>query len=296
MRPQDVLIIYNGLSPPAMGVAEALAERLGTRLPPSPADTPSQEASQALASAPLVVTVGGDGTILRAVRFTAPLGVPLLGVNLGRLGFLTEVEGADALELVPRYLEEGFAWVQERTMLEVQACAPGQLPCPTAHLLNEVVVNRGPAARVPRIRVRVDGADLATYSADAVIVASATGSTAYALSAGGPILYPASTDMLLKAVAPHGDLAAGVVVPGNATVELTVQTADPCFLNGDGHWSMEVGEEHVIRVSKSPHMARFLRAGPPGQFYETLLYRLHRGPAAPAPLSQSTGPGSAQRG
>jgi NAD+ kinase len=293
MRSQDVLIIYNALSPTAMGVAEALAERLGTRLPPSPADTLSQEANQALASVSLVVTVGGDGTILRAVKLAAPLGVPLLGVNLGRLGFLTEVEGADALERVPRYLEEGFAWVQARTMLEVQACTPSQLPCPTAHLLNEVVVTRGPTARVPRIRVRVDGADLATYSGDAVIVASATGSTAYTLSAGGPILYPTSTDMLIKAVAPHGDLAAGVIVPGNASVELTIQTADPCFLNGDGYWSMEVGEEHVVRVTKSPLIARFLRAGPPERFYETLLYRLHRGPAAPASLSQSIGPESA---
>ena len=233
------------------------------------------------------MTVGGDGTILRAARLAAPLEIPLLGVNLGRLGFLTEVEGANALELVPRYLEPGFAWLQERSMLRVQVRA-GDAGDEGEHLsfdaLNDVVVGRGPASRLPRIHVRVDDVELATYSADAVIVASATGSTGYALSAGGPILYPSSTDMVLKAVAPHGDLAPAVLVPADASLDLTVDSRDHCLVTADGYWHQEISERHAVRVAGSPHRASFLRAGARARFYETLLYRLHRGPSPPPPL------------
>jgi NAD+ kinase len=283
MNPEEVLIIHNALSREATQMAAALVSRLGTRLPMRPAEGTDEPLS---GPASLVVTVGGDGTILRAAQQAAPLGVPLLGVNLGRLGFLTEVEAADALDLVPRYLQQGFAWVQERSMLQVQVRAPGQESHPTVHALNDVVVGRGPTARLPRILVRVDSADLAIYSADAVIVASATGSTGYALSAGGPILYPTSSDMVLKAVAPHGDLAAAVIVPADALVELSVQPGVQGYLSADGYWDLELRDEHTVRVTKSPYTARFLRAGTPERFYETLLYRLHRGPALPAPLPQ----------
>jgi NAD+ kinase len=294
MDPHNVQIIYNGLSVEALKMAEALALRLGTRHALRTADEGGLPMPD---DVELVVTVGGDGTILRAARFAAPLGVPLLGVNLGRLGFLTEVEGSDALEGVPYYLQAGYALVQERNMLEVQVCAPGEEPCPAAHALNDVVVGKGHGGgRIARILVRVDGAELGIYSADAVIVASATGSTAYALSTGGPILYPTSSDMLLKAVAPHGDLAAAVVVPADAVVELVLQTRDPAVVSADGYWERGLGPEQTVRVAKSPHVARFLRAGTPQRFYETLLYRLYRGPAAPAPLPLPNFPETPHRG
>ena len=281
MDPKDALIIYNALSPAAVQLAEELAECLGASQRPRPAD----DAGASPARRPsVVVTVGGDGTILRAARLAAPLDVPLLGVNLGRLGFLTEVEAANALELVPRYLEPGFAWLQERSMLQAQVVVPGQDRPASVTALNDVVVGRGPTSRLPRIRVRVDGVDLATYSADAVIVASATGSTGYALSAGGPILHPSSSDMVLKAVAPHGDLAAAVLVPRDSVLELAVLSRGNSFVTADGYWHVELAEDQPVRVTSSPHKAHFLRAGTPARFYETLVYRLHRGPAPPAPL------------
>ena len=283
--PHDALIVYNALSPDAQEMAEALAAKLDSRWPLRAAE---DAAGPLPASPSVIITVGGDGTILRAAQLAAPLGVLLLGVNLGRLGFLTEVEGHDALDMLLRYLKPGFAWVQERSMLQVQVQGPDREDPPVSYALNDVVVGRGPTARLPRIHVRVNGVELATYSADAVIVASATGSTGYALSAGGPILYPSSPDMVLKAVAPHGDLAAAVVVPSDSVVELTVHSRASSTVSADGHWDVQVDERHTIRVSKSPHVARFLRAGSPERFYETLLYRLHRGPAVPGPLPLST--------
>ncbi len=293
MDPQNVFIIYNELSPEAHQMAQALAARLGTPWPPRPADGPDEPLP---ASASLVVTVGGDGTILRAARAAAPEGVPLLGVNLGHLGFLTEIEATDAFDLLPHYLEPGFGWTQERSMLRVRVGALEDTTYQEAHVLNDVVVGRGPMARLQRIRVRVDGAELATYFADAVIVASATGSTGYALSAGGPILYPTSPDIVLKAVAPHGDLAAAMVVSAESEVELNVSARDHSLLTADGHWSVELREGQTARISRSPYVARFLRAGTPERFYETLLYRLHREPLPPSPLPLPASPEAQHRG
>ena len=278
---RNVQLIYNPQSDEARGLADELARMLGTGRPALSAEA----VTQPLADPPsLVVTVGGDGTILRASHIAAPINVPLLGVNLGRLGFLTEVEAADALEMVPHYLEPDFAWVQERGMIHVQVQMGSGGPPSSTHALNDVVVGRGALARLPRIHVWVNGAGLATYSADAVIVATATGSTGYALSAGGPILYPTSRDLLLKAVAPHGDLAAAVVVPEESVVELAVEAPAGASLTVDGYWHLELPSQHQVRVEKSPHIARFLRAGSQERFYETLLYRLHRGPTAPQDL------------
>ena len=186
----DVLIVYNPRSDEARGLAEALASRLGTAHRIRSADEAGELASPVGLQA--VVTVGGDGTILRAVQVAAPAGVPLLGVNMGRLGFMTEVEALDALERVPRYLEPGYAWVEERSMLEarVDPVTAAGSPWGPVHALNDVVVGRGVPARLVHIRAVVDGVELATYRADAIIVATATGSTGYALSAGGPVLYP----------------------------------------------------------------------------------------------------------
>lgn len=287
---KDALVIYNALSPEAAVLAGQLSELLDTNQPPCPADG----AEVPLLSLPsIAITVGGDGTILRAARLAAPHGVPLLGVNLGHLGFLTEIEGSNALEIVPRYLEMGFTWIQERSMLRAEIIdrdSGKPLSDPertgTVDALNDIVVSRAPMSRLAGIRVRVDDVQLATYSADAVIVASATGSTGYALSAGGPILYPGSSDMILKAVAPHGDLASAVLISNQSTIELSDDSDGHRLIIADGHWGRELSKGQAIRVSLSPHKAKFLRAGGASRFYETLLYRLHRRPSPPSPMSE----------
>lgn len=277
--PGLALVVYNGRSADARGLAEQLARRLGTRLPACAADSLAPIAVGAPHQVPSVlVTVGGDGTLLRAAHVGAPAHVPLLGVNMGRLGFLTEVESADAVDLVPRYLgEEGYAWLEPRAMLQASVLAGAEETHAAVHGLNEVVVGHRTVAHLARLAVAVDGAQLTTYAADAVIIATATGSTAYALSAGGPIMYPVSRDMVLTAVASHGDLSAPVVLPQSAHVEVAVIGEYPASVSVDGAFEMPVAEGEVVHVRASPHVAQFLRAAAPAQFYETLVYRLRRG-------------------
>ena len=272
--PTQAAILYNAVSDRALPLAEELADALGTHLPLF--STAGGEAALAELVPSVLITVGGDGTLLRAARLAAEADVPLLGVNLGRLGFLTEIEAADALELAPQYLEGGFTWVDERRMVQAVTHASGASIGPAA-VLNDVVVGRGRIAHLARIGVAVNGVDLTTYQADAVIVSTATGSTAYALAAGGPILYPASGDMVIVPVATHGDLDAPVVVPENSSVELTIKSDHDAIMTADGFVDVPMGRGDTVTVSRSPYRARFLRAGSPDQFYETLVYRLRRG-------------------
>ncbi|MDE2836117.1 MAG: NAD(+)/NADH kinase [Chloroflexota bacterium] len=272
--PGKVAILYNAVSDRARPLAEELAAALGTRQPLL--STSDGEAALAELAPSALVTVGGDGTLLRAARMAAEADVPLLGVNLGRLGFLTEIEAADSLELVPEYLEGGFTWVDERRMVQAVTRASGE-SSGAAAVLNDVVVGRGRIAHLTQIGVSVNGVELTTYQADAVIVSTATGSTAYALAAGGPILYPASGDMVIVPVATHGDLDAPVVVPEDCSVELTIKSDHDAIMTADGFIDVPMGRGDTVTVSRSPYRARFLRAGSPDRFYETLVYRLRRG-------------------
>ena len=272
--PTQAAILYNTVSDRARPLAEELADALGTHHPLL--STSAGEAALAEIAPAALITVGGDGTLLRAARMAAEADVPLLGVNLGRLGFLTEIEAADALELVPQYLEGGFTWIDERRMVQAVTRAAGESSA-TAAVLNDVVVGRGRIAHLARIGVAVNGVELTTYQADAVIVSTATGSTAYALAAGGPILYPASGDMVIVPVATHGDLDAPVVVPEDSSVELTIKSDHDAIMTADGFVDVPMGRGDTVTVSRSPYRARFLRAGSPDQFYETLVYRLRRG-------------------
>lgn len=296
IAPASALICYNAASAPAFDLAERLRVGLGSRHPLRALD----DATTALGSpAPgVVVTVGGDGTLLRAARLAAQAGVPLLGVNMGRLGFLTEVEASEATDLVPRYLAgevPGGVWADRRAMLQaVVRTATGEHP--PVDVLNDVVVGRGALAHLARISVTVDGAELTTYQADAVIVATATGSTAYALSAGGPILHPALADTVLVPVAAHGDLDAPVVVPREAVVELEVMSEHPSIASADGITEVPLGPGDRVRVSTSPHEAVFLRAGAPARFYETLVYRLRRGADQSVRLARLMAEEEARRG
>ena len=272
--PAQAAILYNAVSDRARPLAEELADALGTRHPLL--STSAGEAVLSEIAPAVLITIGGDGTLLRAARMAAEADVPLLGVNLGRLGFLTEIEAADALELVPQYLEGGFTWIDERRMVQAVTDTGGERSG-SAAVLNDVVVGRGRIAHLTRIGVAVNGVELTTYQADAVIVSTATGSTAYALAAGGPILYPASGDMVIVPVATHGDLDAPVVVPEDCSVELTIKSDHDAIMTADGFVDVPMGKGDTVAVSRSPYRARFLRAGSPDRFYETLVYRLRRG-------------------
>jgi NAD+ kinase len=201
---------------------------------------------------------------------------------------MTELEANEALDKVPVYME-GTIRVEERYMLQA-AILPqngqdghehshvvnGQgHPDPGGyHALNDAVVGRGAMSRVVNISAFIDGAHLTDFRADAVMVSTATGSTGYNLSVGGPILSPHASEIILKAVAPHVGMAPALVLPSSSVVDLTVETDHQVMLSVDGYIDLELAPGDSVRVQRSPHKALFLRAHPYTQFYATLTRRL----------------------
>jgi len=237
----------------------------------------------------LLVTLGGDGSILRAARAAAPYGTPILGVNLGRVGFLTEAEPETWQEVLARVLA-GDYWVEERMMLRVVVHRSGEA-LGQAEALNDVVVGRGAQARVVHLRTEVDGGHLATYVADGLIVATPTGSTAYALAAGGPILPPQLRNVLLVPVAPHLSMARPIVLSEGVTVRIAVTAGQAAVLTVDGEVQAELESGDEVMVDVSPHVARFARVQERTYFYKTLVARLVPRNHIPGIKSQISEPG-----
>ncbi|HZP25651.1 MAG TPA: NAD(+)/NADH kinase [Dehalococcoidia bacterium] len=216
----------------------------------------------------LLVCVGGDGTMLWAARTVCPEKVPILGVNMGRLGFLAELNPAEAHEKLPLVLD-GAGRIEERTMLQVEVNR-GQV----YHALNDVIIGRSTVGKPVYIDASVDGERLAYYRADAVIVATATGSTAYSFSAGGPILYPESQELVLTPVAPHLVTGRSLVLDPDARIELTVATDHTAVFSADGQEDHHLSSGSRIAVKRSPYVTRFLRLSPPSHHYAQLAERL----------------------
>ncbi|HIP88112.1 MAG TPA: NAD(+)/NADH kinase, partial [Anaerolineales bacterium] len=227
-----------------------------------------EETARRMARTGLLITLGGDGSILRVARAAAGYGTLILGVNLGRMGFLTEAEPDGWQTVLPRVLA-GDYWVEERMMLRAQVPTPVQ-----GDALNDVVVGQGVLGRVVRLEVRIDGDLLTTYVADALIVATPTGSTAYALAAGGPIMPPQQRNILLVPVAPHLSLDRAVVLAEGACVEVTVRGHSPAALTLDGERVAGLTPGETVRIEASPHVARFARVRERDYFYRTLMARL----------------------
>ena len=221
------------------------------------------------------VTIGGDGTILRTVRLAAPAGIPIVGVNLGRVGFMAELTAEEAPERISSFAS-GEGWTEERTMLEARILPARQTAenVPSYTGLNDAVVSRTKPSRMVYVQVRVDDYPLAAYAADAVIVSTATGSTGYALGAGGPILYAESTSLLVQPVVPQlADSAAIVLHPG-AVVEIEVEADQDAMVSVDGYLDLDLSPGDIVRVQESQHKARFLRQGSPHRLPAALSRRL----------------------
>ena len=256
--------VYYHARPAPAEFAAALTEQLAGAVEHvwSCAAHDESEAEQ-LPGTDLIICVGGDGTVLRAARLAAPHGVPLLGVNMGRLGFLTELVPAEVSDRLVEILSDGGR-IEERSMLvaRVQGTAyDGEY-----HALNDVVIGRRSIGRAVYVEVDVDGERFTAYSADAVVVASATGSTGYNLSAGGPILHPESREIVLTPVAPHLSMSRSVVLPADAEIALVSRT-NQASLSIDGQEDIDLVEGARIAVRRGPHVARFLRLSPPQHFY-----------------------------
>ncbi len=221
----------------------------------------------------LILTIGGDGTILRAAQVAFPEQIPIIGINLGRLGFMTELSTDEAKDKLTALLEGG-GWVDERAMLEAELQPGESEPPSTFYALNDVVVARGGVARVVYVEASIDGEVLTTYKGDGVIVATATGSTGYSLAAGGPILHPRAKEFLLLPVMPHLSPAYPMVLPATAVVRLRLATTHQATLGIDGHINLSLTSGAVITVKHSSRVARFLRSRPETSFYASLEQKL----------------------
>ena len=281
---------------PRLSEALALCEALKERLQQSKYEVWTASAWAEQSTTPLMpdtsalVTIGGDGTILRAARSLIPHPIPILGIRYGRLGFLAGVPPEDALEQVPHLLEREES-PSTRAMLQA-TCPPTVLNAlftqehhplladePQLNGLNDVVIARGAVGRPITIMVSVDKQPVTSYRADAVIVATATGSTGYVLAAGGPVLHPTSPNIILMPVSAHATLDNPMVLEPYAEVELTVHSDQGAFLSVDGQVDLPLPEGATVTVRRSPYNAYFIHDGSIDQFYSQLLTRLHFGEA-----------------
>ena len=221
----------------------------------------------------LVVVAGGDGTILRTVHSIAAHSIPIVGVNMGRVGFMSELSVSEAAERLPDYLNGG-ARVERRMMLRAVVTGPNGETVLEMDALNDVVVGRMGVAHLLDIETVVDDEFLTTYRADAVIVSTPTGSTGYALSAGGPIFFPEALMMMLQPVAPHTGLRDGLVLPHDTRIAISVGADKQASLSVDGLEDVEMLPGFQVNISRSPHQALFLRSKPRTAFYNELTRRL----------------------
>lgn len=270
-------ILYHPKIPPTQRVAREIADFVG-----------KQDVSAWLASTwdeprvrdqvehlDLALVLGGDGSILRTARMVAPHGVPIVGLNMGRLGFLSELTPDNWRARLPSILVGGF-WIEERMML----CAEAQRHGTTFgdyEALNDVVISRGSLARMIRVHTHIDGGHLVTYAADGVIVSTPTGSTAYALAVGGPIMPPELHNILLIPIAPHLSLERAIVLSEGAVVDLRISTDHEAILTVDGQFAFALADGDRIVVRASPYQARFARVQERTYFYKTLMTRLRAG-------------------
>jgi NAD+ kinase len=219
----------------------------------------------------LVLTTGGDGTILRAAQIVLRYQIPITGINMGTLGFLTEIKKDEAFVQLEQILN-GEGWVEQRTMLEAQI-VNSNLASPL-YALNDVVLARGGIAKLIQVNASIDEKPLTTYRADGVILATATGSTGYSLAAGGPILYPQSGDFLMVPIVSHLTLGYSLVLPSSSTVSLQLYTTNQATLSIDGHINIAVNSGTIIRIRRSEFYTRFLRMRQQHYFFNVLEEKL----------------------
>jgi NAD+ kinase len=228
-----------------------------------------EEAHSQLGDSAIVISVGGDGTILRVARIVFPHEIPIVGINFGNLGFMTELEAEGAIDGLTQMIE-GKGWIDQRVMLQATVQSTGK----TYYALNVVVIGRGKHMRLINIEVRINGVPYITYRADAVIVATATGSTGYSLAANGPIIYPESGDMILKAVCPHLSMDKSLVLSPETEIKLKVLTNHEAIISMDGQVEAPLANEEEIVVGLSHNVSKFIRLRPRDTFYATLATKL----------------------
>jgi NAD+ kinase len=228
--------------------------------------------AEVLPGAELLVVLGGDGSTLHAARLALPYKIPIFCINLGRVGFLSEAQPSNWRSKLGQILA-GDYWLEERLMLQANLRRNGNF-IHQFTALNDLVVGRGRQARVLRLHLSVDGDHVTTYTADALIVATPTGSTAYAMAAGGPLLPPDLQNFVVVPVAPHLSLDRPLVLHEEAEIGIQVQMHHEGQLTADGQDGIDLQTGDEVIIKKHDHLSYFARVESPGYFYRRLMQRL----------------------
>lgn len=224
----------------------------------------------------LLIALGGDGTMLKAGNIGAPVNLPILGINMGHFGFLTEIQRGQWRERL-QLLLEGRYRLEERMMLQATHMREGKV-LDKWSVVNEVVVCRGQFVRPIQIKAEVDGYLLHTFVADGLITSTPTGSTAYALAAGGPILPPDLRNILIIPVAPHLSIDRAIILSEGASVCMTVNTVHEAVMSVDGREPVSMMNGDSVRVTANDLTVHFVRFQDPGYFYRNITGYLEQNP------------------
>jgi NAD+ kinase len=224
----------------------------------------------------LLITFGGDGTLLSVARH-APDHVPIIGVNMGTLGFLTEIRVEEFPEVLERVLS-GSYYVEPRVTFTATVSGPGRDPSKQYRVLNDVAINKSALARIIEMRVSVAGLFVSTFRGDGLIVATPTGSTAYNLSAGGPIIYPTMGAVVITPICPHMLTNRPIVLPDELDIEIALTTPDQqdIYLTLDGQEGFEIRDTDRICVKRSEERVLLVQS-PDKNYFDVLRNKLKWG-------------------
>jgi NAD+ kinase len=237
-------------------------------------DAPSFTKPDLATKSDILVTFGGDGTLLSLARH-ARSGVPIIGVNMGTLGFLTEIRYEEFEPVLDQVLS-GYFRAEERDTFDVKV-NDGQAPERTYRVLNDAVINKSALARIIQMRVNVDGAFVTNFRADGLIVATPTGSTAYNLSAGGPIIYPTMSSVVLTPICPHMLSNRPLVLPGTLTIDIEIMSEhQEVFLTLDGQEGFPLNEHQRVTIRKSAESVLLVQS-PVKSYFDVLRKKLKWG-------------------
>jgi NAD+ kinase len=279
---QRIGIVAKAGSRDAQDTANELAEWLRRRGLAATLDETSLRARGRVGEAPavqaeiydLVVVLGGDGTLLAAARTLLP-GIPILGVNLGNLGFLTEINRGELYPAMVEVLEGRFS-IEERSLFDVELRRQGGSPS-RFRVLNDAVITKSALARIIELTLQVDGHLIARFRADGLIISTPTGSTAYNLSAGGPIVNPLLPVAVLTPICPHALSMRPIVVPDGAPIEVTLETRrEEVYLTLDGQEGTSLSYGDTVSLTRSAASVRLAKVGG-RRFYESLRGKLRWG-------------------
>lgn len=273
-------IIAKGNKPEAIQVVKELVGWLKDRKVESFVDAaiakavshPALDKQEMAGAVEMVVVLGGDGTLLAAARALQRKQVPILGVNLGGLGFLTEITLAELYPMLEAILRGEYK-TDERMLLEARVWRKEKV-VDTFQVLNDVVINKGALARIIELETSVDQAYLTTFRSDGLVISTPTGSTGYSLSAGGPIVYPSLQSIIITPICPHTMTNRPIIVPKEATINVTLCSADQeVFLTLDGQVGFKMELRDRVEIKKGEGFVKLIKS-PSRSYFEVLRQKL----------------------